>query len=292
MKIALGTAQLGFDYGISNTNGQTKSEEANQILSIAQGYKIDFIDTASAYGESEKIIGEYSKKNTFNYHIVTKISLQSCLDLSVKDALSLSLKRLNTKSVYSVMIHDSDKLLTCSRNDITSIKQQFEQLKKLGLCKKIGISVYTPEQLEQILTLIDIDIVQIPLNIFDQRFISNNVLSVLHQRNIEIHARSIFLQGLLLMEHQKHPHYFNQYQAKFKQFNHFCQQHALSKIEACLSFAKAQEQIDKFVIGVSSAEELIQIVELYKALPTSSASKFSALSSSKLPLINPALWVL
>lgn len=291
MNIALGTAQLGFDYGISNTKGQTKKSEAKQILTLAQQYNINTIDTASGYGKSENVIGEFSQSNLFNYQIVTKLSLQACLQSSVQNVLTSSLARLQTKSVYGVMIHDSDKLLACSAKEILDIVRQFKQLKHKGLCKRIGVSVYSPEQLKQVLTLIDIDIVQFPLNIFDQRFLNNDLLINLRKNNIEVHARSLFLQGLLLMDKHDKPDYFNQYDEAFSKLSLFCKLHSLSTLEACLAFAKAQPQIDKFVIGISSSAELTQIVNLYKAVPTISPNQFSDLARNELALINPALWV-
>jgi len=281
MKIALGTAQFGLDYGISNNNGQVNESIASEILAFAQTHKIDTLDTAIAYGKSEQVIGNICEHSQHSYKIITKLaSLSSDYITQIKG----SKKRLKTDKLYAVMLHNVDCLLSEERS------QNYQKLLKLKSekhCKKIGVSVYSPQQLMSIIDNFEIDIVQIPLNIFDQRFAQNGIPELLKEKDIEVHARSLFLQGLLLMDINNIPTYFDDYKESFAQLTNYCKSYTLTKLEACLSFAKSMHFVDNFVIGVSTQLELMEITQAYTNV---SAIDFSGFSLTNELLINPTYW--
>ena len=144
MKIALGTVQWGLNYGISNKKGIPSKDELNRILSFADKSGINLLDTASAYGNSEARIGDFSK-NKFN--IVTKIGISEN-DISIKEKIKKSLKKLKSNSVYGCLFHDTINFLK-----YPSAWNEIQVQKKEGLIKKIGFSLYNPQELEKLFEL-------------------------------------------------------------------------------------------------------------------------------------------
>jgi len=289
MKLALGTVQLGLNYGVSNVNGQVSDNCAEDILTFAYANDINTLDTAVMYGNSETKIGDICKNTQLPFNIITKLTVPESLSSTdithhMRSQITSSLARLKSDNVYGIMLHNCDCL---TAKNSKAIIQQLINFKRENLCEKIGVSVYSPEQLETVIENFDIDIVQIPINIIDQRFSDSALIAKLKDKNIEIHARSLFLQGLLLMDGQDIPSYFSPYKMSFEQLNTFCTEQALNKLEACLSFAKSMTFVDKFVVGVSSHTELSQIIAAYHKV---TALGFSQFASSNEALINPSNW--
>ena len=208
-KLALGTAQFGLDYGIANESGKIKILDAKNILEFARVSKIDLIDTAIGYGDSEKVIGEIGAQE---FKIVSKLPpfTENLLDIDLwlKNNVQSSLKRLGVKFLYGLLLHRPGDL----RGDMG--KKLIKALKKIqsqGLIKKIGLSIYDPRELDEFINLIEPDIIQAPLNIIDRRLETSGWLSKLHQSGIEVHTRSTFLQGLLLIPIKKIPSKFDKW---------------------------------------------------------------------------------
>lgn len=229
MKLGIGTVQFGLDYGISNTKGKVSDHEIKTILEEAKTQGIDTLDTAQNYGESESVLG---KHNLSGFKIISKVKG----DFSVET----SLKKLNISRLYGVLLHDEKELN--SKN-----WDQLQSDKKAGLIQKIGISVYNPKTVLDAIKSYSIDIIQLPINALDQRFVP--LLSELKKRDIEVHARSVFLQGLLLMDFEKIDPYFNEIMPILKQI-------PKQKLEFALQFVDRLKEIDKIIVGVTSKEEL------------------------------------
>ena len=202
MNIILGTVQFGLDYGISNTCGKTLEYSAKQILQYAHDKNIDMIDTAAEYGNSESIVGRSINKND-NWRIITKTPhfFDNCIDNTnvkqLEESFSKSLLNLGKQHIYGLLIHSCEDLLKPGGE---LLFKKMTELKENGLVKKIGVSIYNKEQLNAVLDNFNIDLVQLPINIFDQQLLIDGYLKKIKDNDIEIHARSIFLQGLLLME--------------------------------------------------------------------------------------------
>ena len=191
-KLALGTVQFGLDYGISNIGGQVSLEEARKVLKLAKEYDIDTLDTASGYGNSEKVLG---KIGVNDFQIVTKTtSLQLGVD-KVLQSFYQSLTDLNATSVDGLLIHNIDDT---KDKQFDTLYKELDKLKQDKLINKIGFSTYTPDQVDFLLDNFDFDLIQVPFNVFDTRLIDGGQLQALKNKQIEIHARSVFLQGLLL----------------------------------------------------------------------------------------------
>lgn len=267
MKIALGTVQFGTDYGISNLNGQVSLEQVGEILDYAKSESVYTLDTASLYGASEEVLGKFDLED---FDVVTKtVKIDNSLDRHenferFKDAFYVSQKKLGYIQLHGLMFHESNDLLSTQGPALWDLLKDFKQKEYV---RKIGVSVYTPQQLEEIINIFDIDIVQLPLNILDQRFLS--ILPELKKKNIEVHTRSTFLQGLLLMPTcQLNPY--------FEPIKSILQKLPENKLETALGFVKAINEVDKIVIGVTSKKELQEICSQYnKSVEKIDFSQFS-----------------
>ena len=214
MKLGLGAVQFGCDYGISNKNGQVSLDEIIKILEYAKENGIDTIDTANLYGNSEEVLGQF---NLDDFKVVTKtVKVDKNLNCHenikyFKDAFFQSQKKLGNIRLHGLLFHESTDLLGDYSEHLWDLLSSFKNKEYVN---KIGVSVYTPDILCKILEKFDIDIVQLPLNILDQRFVP--LLGKLKEKNIEIHTRSTFLQGLLLMENDAISDYFNEIKSLIK----------------------------------------------------------------------------
>lgn len=279
MKLALGTAQLGFEYGISNNSGQVSQKEAEQLLAQAEELGIDILDTAAVYGNSEVTLGQLANSH---FDIITKLAIDVRSPMKIGSLFEQSLSKLQRKSIYGVLLHDAEVLNSKNSRYIAS---QMNSLKTSGLVKKVGISLYHPQQ-TQLFDILQPDIVQIPLNILDQRFLQNGLLSQLKSQGIEIHVRSAFLQGLLLMQPEMRSSYFSQFN-ELKTADHLFKTSQHNRLEICLNFLKSISEIDHVVVGCCSANELIQI---HTAWQKNFIASYQHLSSVNNALIIPNNW--
>ena len=251
MKLGLGTVQFGCNYGISNKKGQVPYEEIKKILEYAQNVGIDTLDTASLYGDSEKVLGQFNLKN---FKVVTKtIKIDKALSgienlNKFRNAFYNSWNNLGIDCLYGLMFHESTDLLGPNGNDLWNLVYDF---KNKGYVKKIGVSVYTPEVLIDIIKQYKIDIVQMPLNILDQRFVF--LLKELKSNNIEIHTRSTFLQGLLLMADCDINPYFDEIRPLLNQIPN-------PKLDYALQFVSNIKDVDKIIVGTTCLQDLKEIV--------------------------------
>ena len=263
-KLVIGGAQIGLKYGISNTVGRPDNHEIDKMLTLAHKSGVLFIDTAQNYGNSEKVIGNISK---FKWNINTKLSLtkEELSSLNIKSLISkkfkTSINNLKTDNVYSIMLHDTSYLETSSANEIWDC---LSELKNNNLVKKIGFSIYRPQELDLVFRKFKPDIIQTPYNLLDQRIKLSGWLDILKKENVEVHARSIFLQGLLLMDSKDINEKFGQWSKEFKKLFNWFNFKGFSKLEGCLYFAFSEPKIDKFVIGTNSEMELAQIINVLK----------------------------
>tara|TARA_B100000795_G_C22744350_1_gene416692 strand:+ start:475 stop:1326 length:852 start_codon:yes stop_codon:yes gene_type:complete len=277
-KLALGTVQFGLDYGISNTSGQVSLEEARKVLKLAKEHDIDTLDTASGYGNSEKVLG---KIGVNDFQIVTKTtSLQLGVD-KVLQSFYQSLTDLNATSVDGLLIHNIDET---KDKQFDTLYKELDKLKQDKLINKIGFSTYTPDQVDFLLDNFDFDLIQVPFNVFDTRLIDGGQLQALKNKKIEIHARSVFLQGLLL-DFKNLNDYFSKWTTQFNCYQETVKASGLSLLEYALNFALNTSELDKVLVGVDSANQLLDI--------TSSSTldaNLKEFSINDICLLNPVNW--
>lgn len=286
-KLALGSANFGLDYGLANESGKLSNDDLRQIVNAAEIAGIDTIDTAQAYGDSEQRLGSILKTH---FQIITKIGVgldQNYFKNSVHQLVGESLKRLNQQHLYGVMLHRPEILFG---NHGTNIIAELHALKDKGMIKNIGVSIYAPDILEEIFKLTDLDIVQVPFNLFDQRILKSGWSERLKERGVTVHVRSVFLQGLLLMKREDLPPYFSEnWQDLFDNWYVFQKNTGVSAAEGALGFALRQTWINKIVVGLDSVQQLNSLVQIEAK---KSYSPNPNLTCFDLDLIDPSNWKL
>lgn len=286
MRLALGTVQFGLNYGIANEVGQIKSSEVGRILSEAKKNGIDILDTAIAYGTSEDVLG---KIGVDEFRVVTKLSPlpedQNNVASWATEQVRESLARLGQKKLYGLLLHQPEDLLG-SKGKL--LIQALSDLKNDGLVQKIGVSIYNPDELELICKKIKIDLVQAPVNVVDRRLQSSGWLDRLKDSGVEIHARSAFLQGLLLMEQSKIPQKFSRWSKLWDEWHEKLKVLGVSPLAAGLAYPLSLEQVDQVIVGVDSAAQFLEILQA--AENANEGPDTSFMNSEDLDLINPSNW--
>lgn len=290
MKLGLGTVQFGLDYGISNQHGKTSLSASADILNTAKKLNIDLLDTASLYGDSEAVIGRILHDPTFQ--VVTKTPQFKLPKLNkehaeiLKKTFNNSINMLQVDKVYGLLIHSPDDLINDGGEYLI---EALQLIKESGKANKIGVSVYNQDQIEKIIGRYEIDLIQLPLNVFDQRLIASGILKNLKQRNVEIHVRSVFLQGLLLMDLPKLPAYFGSFMSKLDNYHKSLSDCGLTPLQGAMQFIKSIEEIDYAIVGVTNSKELQEISDALNQISLSLPNweKFCCTDER---LINPINW--
>ncbi len=263
-KIVIGSANFSLDYGLANNYKKISMSEIKKILKKCEDKKINFIDTAKGYGESEQIIGNQAKKKWNVITKIPKINYKKKVEIEnfILKLVYDSLEKLKIKKLYAVLLHDENQLL---RNNSNLVYSALKNLKRKNIINKIGVSFYTPKKLIKIISKFHLDIVQIPVNYINQSFLEKKVIKKLKNKKIEIHARSIFLQGLLLKKDLK--------KKRFKKFSNYLnfwhEKNKISRLESSINFINNQKFIDKYIIGFQSLEQINQILKTKKVNITS-----------------------
>ena len=285
-KLALGTAQFGEKYGIANKIGAIDLCESKKILKIAKNNNLEFLDTAISYKGSEKILG---KTNVSNFKIISKLPNPpyDCTNIKkwVKDQIQKSLKTLRIKSFYGILLHNSKSTLGLKGKKII---ESLKEIKLEGFVKKIGISIYDPSELDQVMNLMNIDIVQAPLNIMDRRLETSGWLDKLFRNNVEIYTRSTFLQGLLLMPKKKIPIKFKNWSYIWDKWHSKILENNLSAASICLAYPLSLSKVYRIIVGVDSSSHLENLLEESQKKIFLKNWSFMELEDSD--LINPINW--
>ena len=279
MELFIGTAQFGFKYGFIKI--KIKKLEIKNIEKILKRNSLKNFDTAMNYGESEKIIGNLKIKKK----VITKIKLPKKKPKDLKKwfekKLNKSLKKLKVKSLHGLLIHDTTDILGKNKEFLNILLD----CQKKKIISKLGISVYELDEIKRILKFWKPEIIQMPINIFDHRFLNNNFLYKLKKLNIELHARSCFLQGVLLKKKIKTGNLKSK--KVFSSFLNWCQKKQLSKLEACIHFVKKIREIDYLIVGFDNSSHLKEIINSFNKKLILVPDDF--LSNEK-SLIDPRRW--
>lgn len=286
-RLALGTVQFGLPYGIANQLGQVTRPEAMAMLQLAAENSIDTLDTAIAYGESEACLGEIG---TQSFKVVTKLPAvpEDDTDVSkwVNQQLSESLSRLGCTSIYGLLLHRPEQLLGPNGEELYKALQT---LKDKGQVQKIGVSIYSPDELNALMPRYHFDLVQAPFNLVDQRLSSSGWMRRLKDFDVEIHTRSLFLQGLLLMRKAEIPAKFLPWDRLWQTWHKWLDDHSVSAVQACLAFSLSFPEIDRVVVGADSKKQLAQIIDAAKPHRIIDIPNLKCADEN---LINPARWTI
>ena len=285
MELAIGTANFGNSYGLKKVKLEKK--EINKIFKFLDANRINLIDTASIYGNAEKIIGNHKLKKK---KIVTKIFIKN-QKFSEKYAFSLlkkNLQKLKVRKIYACLIHN---IYDLEKKDRILFFQSLKYLKKSKIVEKIGFSIYSPKDLENFKNFFKPDILQIPINIFDRRFENKSFKNYIYKNKIEIHSRSCFLQGLIIDYQKRNIKFkkFKRWDFLFKRLDQFCEKLSINRMEACILYLKKNKMINYAIFGFENIEQLSVIYSLFNK--NLKKLKFPKnLSSRDEKLIDPRKW--
>jgi glutamate-1-semialdehyde aminotransferase/spore coat polysaccharide biosynthesis protein SpsF (cytidylyltransferase family)/aryl-alcohol dehydrogenase-like predicted oxidoreductase len=298
MELGLGTVQFGLDYGIGNDRGKTPFPEVQQILQAAAAAGVSWLDTGSMYGEAESVLGRALRNWTSDFKVVTKTPHFSGALLTKDDAEELesslmsSLRKLGRSHVEALLIHSPADL---AKPGAECLWRRMRALKERGLIHKMGASVYEPAQLRDLPRKARLDMVQIPLNFLDQNFLRAGELQRLRDEGTRVHVRSIYLQGLLLLEPDELPAQFDSIRGRLRTMQDAIHEAGLTVLEAPLVWAEHLGQIDVLFVGVTGPEEW-QAVLAGAATRQEKARAWTLATAdwhcSERDITNPSLWAL
>jgi aryl-alcohol dehydrogenase-like predicted oxidoreductase len=283
-KIALGTAQFGLDYGINNKKGKIPEKEVFEILHESIKSGINILDTAYIYGNSEQVIGNFIKNHGNSFTIISK--LPECNSEDVILILESSLQQLGVNRLYGYMCHSFQHYM---KNPV--VWDVLTELKSEGKIEKIGISLYYPSELEHIIkNNLEIDIIQVPYNVFDQRF--EQYFPILKQMGVEIFVRSAFLQGLVFKDPSELDGYFSKIRSKIVSLQSIATELDIPIAAICLNFVVLNEFVDKVVVGVDTKQNLKEIVSssVYSTAVKNMLSELYSLREDDESMILPTNW--
>jgi aryl-alcohol dehydrogenase-like predicted oxidoreductase len=281
-KLIIGSAQFIKNYGA----GKKINKNLPSMLKNLQNYKNIFFDTSPKYNSAEKFIG----KNFNKAKVGSKLSSMKNIPINkiekyILSSLRKTLKKLNRNYLDYYLVHDELDLISKKKKKIF---ETLQKIKKKKLIKKIGVSIYNYSNLKNIIRNFNIDIAQVPFNLFDRRLLFFYKSNIKYTKKVKFHIRSVYLQGLLLNEKRDLKKYtLDRYKPVFKKFDDWCEKNKIPKIEACLGFVKKFHFIDKFIIGFENMHEL----ETTNKYFSKSKLKFPKyIFSNEKKLINPYLW--
>lgn len=293
-KLGLGTVQLGIPYGVANRRGKPDRQTSLAILQRAEEAGITCFDTAGSYGDSEELIGEFFTKfpNT-SCHVSTKISAfqtddRVSIERQIREETELSLGHLGGKIDY-LLFHRAADLI--AYGDVAEkVLMPYQQSE---MVQKIGVSVYTPEEASAAMAAYPIDVIQIPLNALDHRFLAPDIQAAFARRGVEVHTRSVYLQGLLCMDEGEIPPGLAGACAYIQQYSKLCREYCVSQAQAAFTYVRDLGFVSRFFVGCELLEQLEKnIVYLHAPpLPADMRGELDTLFA-EVPdeIVNPSIW--
>lgn len=286
-KLGLGTVQWGLPYGIANQDGITSPDTVTALINEARHYGIKVLDTASLYGKSEAVLGANSLEG---FKVVTKtprFSTSYISDLEVNQlnvTFQQSLDLLSCKKIYGLMAHHADNLLAPGGDQILAA---MTRLKEKGVVEKIGVSVYDGRQVDALLKKFKPDLIQLPLNVLDQRMLLSGHLERLKNAGVEIHVRSVFLQGLLLMPLSNIPVFFEPIRHLLNRWHTAANTQGLTTNQAALAFVRNIPYVDTVLVGLDNLEQFRSCISDFTMDINFDAT---GLACDNPVFVNPSLW--
>ena len=290
--LCLGTAQFGLAYGVTNANGQVSEAGVAQLLNHASAFGIRWLDTAQAYGDAEAVLGRNLTAGN-EFRIISKLSAQTQSSFTALDAVAWeeefrrSCKLLGRESLDAFLLHASVDL---KKPGATYLEEWLLGLKNRGLVKRLGVSIYTAVDLEGINPEL-LDLVQLPLSLFDQRLLQDGTVSNLRARGTSIHARSLYLQGLLLTSAIEWPSWTcSKMREHHKKLEELAQRRNCRLIDLALGFAKAQTDLEAVVLGICSIDELDDLKDAWAMKSPWQEQEWQAWGLHETENLDPRSW--
>lgn len=288
MKLALGTVQFGLPYGSRRPAAPVSPNEVSSILAHAWSNGVDMLDSAPAYGRAEEVIAA-ARPAAARFAVVTKTLPLATVSGVAEVAARVRRSREVLGDLSAVLVHDDADLLGA---DGEALFAALAALRREGVAARIGASVYDPEVLEKLLDRYPIECVQLPMNILDQRFLQSGLLERLRQGGVQVHVRSVYLQGRLLMEPDRLPPEFAKARSTIEAFRRKARSSGLSPAAALMRFIMCCGNVDRLVIGVDGLADLIDTILSFESAASSrEAFDASSFAMADPEIIDPRRWV-
>jgi aryl-alcohol dehydrogenase-like predicted oxidoreductase len=251
-RLILGTANFGLEYGIANKK-KLGEDVVHSILEKAYEMGVATLDTASGYGDAEKVIGDFFRKKGKCFEVITKLPAPDYRSPDdVKREIDTSLDNMSVDSIDYLLLHSYGTYEEYGKTVFPVLNEYKEQ----GIIGHIGISVYHPYEIDNVLEKgHGISSVELPLNMFDRRFIRHDRIPSLIKKNIRVFARSVFLQGLFFIEDSKIDSFFNPVKGRIKRIREISEAYQITIESMAISFVLSHG-VDGIVLGVDSVEQL------------------------------------
>ena len=291
-RLGLGSVQFGLDYAIDMNQLRPDDGQVAEILAAASTAGLGVIDTARAYGNAEAVLGRTLPED-HRFRIVTKTPAFEGERIRAADAALLieqfraSLRDLRIRSVDGLLVHKAENLLGEGGEHLF---EAMEALRQEGAVDKIGVSVYTADQIGRVIARFPIDLIQVPVSVLDQRLIAGGQLRELKRHGVEIHARSIFLKGLIFENPDDLPPYFNVAKSTLRMFQEHVDACKLDAATAALSFVLGVDEIDTVLVGVTNLDQLNGILNGIQENTGKSFTDPAKFAISDPDILNPAKW--
>jgi len=291
-QLCLGTAQFGLAYGITNAVGQLPEDSVASLLLHAQEAGIPWLDTAQAYGNAESVLGRQLPA-AHRFRLISKLSAQPQSEFSARDADAW--EEAFKASCHRLGVCDLDALLLHAPADLAKpggehLEAWLLGLRERGVVQRIGVSIYAAEDLDGVNPAL-LDLVQLPLSLYDQRLLQDGTLEWLRARGTAIHARSLYLQGLLLTPASKWPRWVSpEVRAHQQALEALADQGSCRLIDLALGFAREQQHLEAVVLGVCSVQELKALRQAWTAISPWQGSEWRSWALQDPGILDPRRW--
>jgi aryl-alcohol dehydrogenase-like predicted oxidoreductase len=287
-KLILGTVQFGLDYGINNTIGKLSEDQVFELLETAYDLGIRTLDTAEAYGNAHSIISNFHKQSKNKFNIISKYSSSNFeYPIDLVERIQVHCSNFNVNYLEGYMFHSYNDFKMNINNDPNVL----DNIKNSGLVKKIGVSVYSNDEIEDLLNFKNINLIQLPFNLFDNEYQRKEILEKAKKRNIEIHTRSVFLQGLFFKDINTLTNCLLPLKKNLSELSLILNNNNISIESLALNYPLNKTYIDKVLIGVDSLEQLKNNIKATENdFDKSIYEKIDCIQIKNTKLLNPSNW--
>lgn len=283
-KLILGTVQFGLNYGINNISGKPSVEAIEKIFRKAYASGIRQLDTAEAYGDAQKLIGLFHQKQNILFDVNTKfkgVKTELLSNELAKVIDELKVEKINTWFYHSFADY----------SNYPGLLKELTDIKKQGLIKKIGVSVYSNTEFEKVIGDEAVDVIQLPFNLLDNFSYRGALLVKAKQQLKTIQVRSVFLQGLFFKDLTTLPVYLLPLKPYLIKLHQLSEDKGLSMESLCLQYTNAQNYIDEIIIGVDTEEQLERNIQaLNSQLDQETREAIDNIKVTETELLYPYNW--
>jgi len=299
-RIGLGTVQFGIDYGINNAAGQVRYQDILEILSLASEKGINFIDTSRYYGSSEENLGKALDELGLadSFIVCTKLDLpgnyseltEESLLQEVSDCLNKSRETLRLDKLPVYLLHRADYMKVSGGILWDFLKEKRAE----GLIGHLGVSIGSgPEEAGEVLGDTAVEAIQIPYNLFDQRWQKEGILKKAAEKEVAVFNRSTYLQGLLLMDSSEAALKLPAAVPFLERLEGFIREYGYNRKELAMKYVFSENSICSSIIGVDSLDQLDENLSIYNAVePDKKIAENIEELFHDVPesIVNPSLW--